>query len=185
MEKLYTAFVSKSNDPQDVRIIRDIIKQIQKWSFKIVTVENEPNPDEKIPPAVESADCVIVIATKRDLTVNGIWKAPEWLYSETGIGHKKPTLLIKDKDVNVGGLLGHHAQVKKIYYIEFDSLNLQELMPSLDFLIPSFRNWIRTKKKDEFLKTLAKISLAGVAAVVTGIIGYEIGKRKARKGRST
>ncbi len=178
MEKLYTTFVAKSNDPRDAGIIRDMIKQIQKWSLKINTVENEPNPDEKVPPAVESADCVIVIATKRDLTVNGVWKAPEWLYSETGIGHKKPTLLIKDKNVNVGGLLGLHAQVGKIYSIEFESSNLQELMPRLDYLMPFFRNWIRTRKRDEFVKKLVKVALVGAAVVGSGYVGYKLGKRK-------
>jgi len=67
--------------------------------------------------------------------------------------------------------------------LEFDPYNLDELKIGLSGVMPSFREWIETRRKQKFLDALGKVILGGLAVVglivtINGIVGALAGSSK-------
>lgn len=129
---------------------------------------------------------VIAIATPRFMdALTGTWRTLEWLHNEVGIayGVDKPLLILKDKRVSLGGLPSYLTNLKQIPAIEFDPYNLDELKNGLSSIMPSFREWIETKRRQAFNESLGKLIVGGLAvvgfiAVISGIAGALSGSSK-------
>jgi hypothetical protein len=180
----YSVFISRGLSVED-RVIGDpIAEMIREWGFDTLTVGIEVEvPDEQVPQKVRKeigrANALIAIATPRYIdALTGLWRTLEWLHGEVGIafGVDKPLLILKDRKVSMGGLPSYLAELKRTLIIEFDPYNPDELRTGLSTLMHGFREWIETKRRQEFLDTLGKIIVGGLAvvgatAITSGIIG--------------
>jgi len=180
----YKVFVSRGLRVEDRAIGDPIVEMIREWGFETVTVGIEVKvPDDQVPQAVREeirkADAVIAIATPRYLdALTGLWRALEWHHGEVGIafGIDKPLLILKDKRTSLGGLPSYLTNLKQAPIIEFDPYNLDELRTGLSTIMSGFREWIETKRRQEFFDALGKIIIGGLAVVggvtiLSGIIG--------------
>lgn len=142
-------------------------------------------PEEEVPWKVREeimkADGVVAIATPRYIdALTGLWRTLEWLHGEVGIafGVDKPLLILRDRRVSIGGLPSY---LDRAGYpsIEFDPYALDELDSSLSRVMPGFREWIETKKKQDFFEAIKGVLAAvGAVAIVAGIIGVIFGGSK-------
>jgi len=85
--------------------------------------------------------------------LKGVWITLEWLHAETGIayGLNKPLLILKDRKVTLrSSLPGYLAKSERVPIIEFDPYNLEELRNKLSAVMPKFREWIESKKRQEY-----------------------------------
>lgn len=178
-EPVYKVFISRSNWEQDKPLIDPIVKRITEWGFHCYTVginvkaKNPNKPTLEIKREIANADCLIAIATPRDLLVKyGQWTAPEWLHGEVGIGFgkEKPILVIHEESVRLAGL------PKQFYKISFSMKNITQLMYKIDAVMPYVRKWIKNQKWDALWTNVFKI-------VTGGFIGYGIYKAGVEKGR--
>lgn len=180
----YRVFISRGLSVEDRAIGDPIAEMIREWGFETVTVGIEVKVrDEEVPQAVKEeirkADALIAIATPRYMdALTGLWRTLEWLHGEVGIafGIDKPILILKDRRVSLGGLPSYLANLKQTPIAEFDPYNLDELRARLSTLMPGFREWIETKRRQEFFDALGKIIVGGLAvvggiAIISGIIG--------------
>ena len=179
----YRAFVSRSNRDYDRPVVEPIVTMIQQWGFETITMginifEEEPDKiSQDILAEIIKADCLIGIATPRDLSaLDGFWKTFTWLHSETTMAFtmEKPILVIADKGIRIEGLIAQKYP-PKVFFSQFD---LPRLYSDLCYMMPSFRNWIKDKKRTEFYRALQKV-IAGVAigAFIFGA-GYATGKEQ-------
>ncbi len=178
-EPVYKVFISRSNWEQDKPLIEPIVKRISEWGFNCSTVgisvkaKNPNKPTPEITREITNADCLIAIATPRDLLVKyGQWTAPDWLHGEVGIGFgkEKPILVIYEESVRLSGL------PQQFYKISFSMQNVTQLMYKIDAVMPYVREWIKNKKWDALWKNVFKI-------VTGGFIGYGIYKAGVEEGR--
>ena len=188
---LYKVFVSKGLSDEDKAIGKPIVEMIREWGFKTITVGDEVEVSEaqvpqKVREEIKKADALIAIATPRHLdALTGLWRTLEWLHGEVGIafGIDKPLLILKDKRTSLGGLPSYLTNLKQAPIIEFDPYNLDELRAELSTIMPGFREWIETKRRQEFFDALGKIIIGGLAVVggvtiLSGIIGALEGASK-------
>jgi hypothetical protein len=84
-------------------------------------------------------------------------------------------LTLKDREsfLKKFTLLFNKAKLAPI--IDFDLSNLDELKGGLSAIMSGFREWIETKRRQEFFETLGKIAIQGLAvigviAIISGII---------------
>jgi len=188
---LYKVFISRGLSIED-RVIGDqIAEMIREWGFETVTVGIEVKvPEEQAPikvrEEIKNSEAVIAIATPRHLdALTGLWRTLEWLHAEVGIafGLDKPLLILKDKRVSLGGLPSYLTKLKQVPVIEFDPYNLDEVKTGLSSIMPAFREWIETKRRQEFFETLGKIVVGGLAVlglitIISGIAGASSGSSK-------
>lgn len=183
---LYKVFISRGLNIEDRAIGDPMVEIIREWSFETVTIGIEVKvPDEqitqKVKEEVEKADALIAIATPRFFdALTGLWRTLEWLHGEVGIayGIDKPLLILKDRRASLGGLPSYLENQKQALVIEFDPYNLGELRTKISSVMPAFREWIETKRRQEFVETLGKIAIIGTIAIVSGIIGMLAGSSK-------
>ncbi len=188
---LYRVFVSRGLSTEDRAIGDPIAEMIREWGFETVTVGIEVKvPEEQVPMKVreeiEKSHALIAIATPRFMdALTGLWRTLEWLHSEVGIafGLDKPLLILKDRRVVLGGLPSYLSKVERVPTIEFDPYNLGELRARLSAIMPGFREWIETNRREEFFNALGKIIVGGLAAVgviaiISGIVGTLFGSSK-------
>jgi len=188
---LYRVFLSRGLTTED-RVVGDPIAEMtQEWGFETVTVGIEVNVPEELVPArtkeeIKKSDAIIAIATPRFLdALTGLWKTLEWHHGEVGIafGIDKPLLILKDRNISLGGLPSYLASSRQASLIEFDPRNLDELKLGLSAVMPYFREWTKTQRRQEFIETLKRIAISGLAAVgavvvANGIIGKLSGGSK-------
>jgi len=185
-EPLYTVFVSRGLSIDDRTIGDPIVEKIKAWGFRTVTVGIEVQvPEREVPLKVREeirrADGLVAIATPRYIdALTGLWRTLEWLHSEVGIafGVDKPLLLLKDRRVSLGGLPSY---LRGVSYpiIEFDPSALDQLDASLSSVMPEFRNWIETKRRQEFFEAIkGGLAFVGAVVIVAGIIGSILGGSK-------
>jgi len=190
-EPFYKVFLSRGLLMEDRAIGDPIAEIIREWGFETVTVGIEVNvPEDQVPTNVKeeikNSEAVIAIATPRFMdALTGLWRTLEWHHNEVGIafGIDKPLLILKDKRVSLGGLPSYLTKLKQIPAIEFEPYNLDELKLGLSTIMPGFREWIETKRRQEFFETLGKILISGLAmvgaiAIIGGIIGASFGSSK-------
>lgn len=135
---------------------------------------------------IKRSDALITIATPRFLeALTGLWRTLERLHAEVGIafGVDKPLLILKDGRVALGGLSSYLSKAELVPIIEFDPFNLDELRTKLSAVMPGFREWIETKRRQEFFEALGKIIVGGLAvvgaiAIVTSIVGVILGSSR-------
>jgi hypothetical protein len=189
---LYRVFVSRGLSTEDRAIGDPIAEMIREWGFETVTVGIEVKvPEEQIPMKVreeiKNSDALIAIATPRYLdALRGVWRTLEWLHGEVGIafGIDKPLLIFKDKRVSLeSSLPSYLSELKQVPVIEFDPYNLDEVKASLSSIMPAFREWIETKRKQEFFEILRKIAVGGLAVlglvtIISGIVAALSGSSK-------
>jgi hypothetical protein len=180
----YKVFISRGLSVEDRAIGNPIAEMIKEWGFKTVTVGIEVKVHEeqvlqKVKEEIRKADALIAISTPRYVdALTGLWKTLEWLHDEVGIafGINKPLLILKDKRVSLGGLPAYLANKKQASVVEFDPYNINEITIGFSTIMPSFREWIETKRKQDFIDVLGKIAVGGLAvvggvAILCGIIG--------------
>jgi hypothetical protein len=188
---LYRVFLSRGLLTEDRAIGDPIAEMIREWGFGTTTVGIELKvPEAQVPTKVKeeikNSEAVIAIATPRTLdALTGLWRTLEWLHNEVGtaFGVDKPLLILKDKRVTLGGLPSYLSRSEEAPVIEFDSYNLDQLKTGLSSLMPGFREWIETKRRQEFFNGLTKIVVGGLAvvglvAVLSGIAGALGGSSK-------
>jgi hypothetical protein len=169
----YKAFLSRGLSIEDRAIGDPIAEFVREWALETVTVGIEVQvPEEQVAvkarAEIAKSDAVIAIATPRFLdALTGLWRTFEWYHGECGIafGIDKPLLILKDKRVVLGGLPSYLADTKPIPLLEFDTYNLPELTPKLSAIMPSFREWLETKRRKEYFNILAKVAIGGLAVV--------------------
>lgn len=178
-EPIYRAFISRSNWQQDKPLIDPIVKRISEWGFNCYTVginvkAKDPNkPTPEIKREISQADCLIAIATPRDLLVkHGQWTAPDWLHGEVGIGFgkNKPILVIYEESIRLAGL------PSQFYHLPFSMYDLPQLMPKVDAAMPHVRKWIEKQKWDALWANIFK-------GIAVGAVGYGIYKAGEEEGR--
>jgi hypothetical protein len=188
---LYKVFVSRGLSVDDRAIGDPIVEMIREWGFETVTVGIEVKaPEEQVPikvrEEIKNSEAVIAIATPRYLdALTGLWRTLEWLHGEVGIafGIDKPLLILKDKRISLGGLPSYLTKLKQVPVIEFDPYNLDEVKTGLSSIMPAFREWIETKRRQEFFETLGKIAIGGLAilgliTIISGFTGTLSGSSK-------
>ena len=188
---LYRVFVSRGLSIEDRAIGDIVVEMIKEWGFETTTVGIEVIvPEEQVPMKVreeiKKSDAVIAIATPRFMdALTGLWRTLEWLHGEVGItfGIDKPLLILKDKRVSLGGLPSYLSKLKQIPSIEFNPYNLNELKTALATIMPGFREWIETKRRQEFFDALGRIVIGGLAvvgfiAIISGITGVLVGSSR-------
>ncbi len=182
----YRVFVSRGLHLEDRAIGDCVAEMIREWGFETVTVGIEVKvPEEQVPERtkeeIKKSDAVIAVATPRFLdALTGLWRTLEWCHNEIGIafGIDKPLLILKDKGVSLGGLPSYLAEIEQVPLIEFDPYNLDELKIGLSARIPGFRDWVETKRSQEFFDALKKgLAVTGIA-IGSGIIGYLLGSSR-------
>lgn len=187
----YKVFVSRGLAAEDRAIGDPIAELIREWGFELVTVGIESQvPDEQVTTQIrgeiKQADGVIAIATPRFVdALTGLWRVFEWHHNEVGIafGIDKPLLILKDTRVMLGGLPSYLVTYKQAFSLEFDPYNLEEVRASLSAVMPGFREWIETGRKQNFFESLGKVVIggmvvAGAIAIISGIIGSLSGTSK-------
>ena len=188
---LYKVFISRGLLTEDKAVGDPIAEMIREWGFETVTVGIEVKvPEEQAPTKVreeiKKSDAVIVVATPRFMdALTGLWRTLEWLHNEVGIafGINKPLLILKDKRVALGGLPSYLSKLKQTPAIEFGPYNLNEVKIGLSSIMPGFREWIETKRRQEFFDALGRIVVGGLAivgfiAILSGIVGALSGSSK-------
>jgi len=167
----YRCFVSRSNREENKLMVEPFVNRIQDWGFDTYTVGINVFADlgkekEVIRAEIEKADCLIGIATKRyQAWVNGYaWKTLEWLHDEVSIayGLRKPILIIKEEDLELGGL------PTKLSFISFSPHNINEGLRKLDNCMLQFRRQIESKKSGELFGNLGKLAV-GALLIFAGI----------------
>jgi len=188
---LYKVFISRGLLTEDKAVGDPIAEMIREWGFETVTVGIEVKvPEEQAPTKVreeiKKSDAVIVVATPRFMdALTGLWRTLEWLHNEVGIafGINKPLLILKDKRVALGGLPSYLSKLKQTPAIEFGPYNLNEVKIGLSSIMPGFREWIETKRRQEFFDAFGRIVVGGLAivgfiAILSGIVGALSGSSK-------
>lgn len=172
----YRCFVSRSNREENKLMVEPFVNRIQDWGFDTYTVGINVFADlgkekEVIRAEIEKADCLIGIATKRyQAWVNGYaWKTLEWLHDEVSIayGLRKPILIIKEEDLELGGL------PTKLSFISFSPHNINEGLRKLDNCMLQFRRQIESKKSGELFGNLGKLAVGALLLFA----GIGIGRR--------
>jgi hypothetical protein len=179
----YRAFISRGIRPEERVVTDPIVEMVKEWGFETTTVgiermANPENIDEAIKQEIQTADCLIVIATRRYLdALSGMWRTLEWLHGETGIayGLDKPLLVLVEGGVLVQGLPGYLAEKNKSPVLGFESLNLYGLRQRLDATMLPFRDWIASKKSQAFWDAVGK---AVPFLVIGGTFGYALGSSR-------
>jgi len=187
----YRVFVSRGLTAEDRAIGDPIAEMIREWGFETVTVGIEVIvPEEQVPmqarEEIRRADGAIAIATPRFRDAEtGLWKLFEWCHDETGIafGIDKPLLILKDRRVALGGLPAYLATYNQALSIEFDPYNPEDVRTGLPTVMPGFREWIKTERRQNFLESLKKVAVGGLAvagtiAIMSGIVGALSGTSK-------
>ena len=182
----YRVFVSRGLRSEDRAIGDPVAEMIREWGFETVTIGIEVKvPEEQVPERtkeeIKKSDAVIAIATPRFLdALTGLWRTLEWCHNEVGIafGIGKPLLILRDKGVSVDGLPSYLTEIEQALLIEFDPYNFDELKTGLSTKMPSFRDWVETKRRQEFFDALKKgLAVTGIA-IGSGIIGALIGSSR-------
>lgn len=184
-------FVPRGLTIEDRAIGDPIAEVLREWGFQTVTIGIEVVvPEEQVTTRareeIKQSEGVVAIATPRFMdALTGTWRTLEWLHNEIGIayGVDKPLLILKDRRVTLGGLPSYLADQKKAPIVEFDPYNLNELGNGLSTVMPGFREWIETKRRQAFNESLGKLIVGGLAvvgfiAVINGIAGALSGSSK-------
>lgn len=174
----YRVFVSRGIGLEDRAVNDPIVEIIKEWGFETVTVGVEVQAaDEKVPRAVRDhitkADAVIAIATRRSLdAMTGLWRTLEWVHAEIGVGFgiDKPLLILKDQTVTLGGLPSYLESLQQAPVVEFEAFRPEELRSRLAAVMPGFRAWLETKRRQEFWSSLRGATIGGLAVVGGAII---------------
>lgn len=178
---IYNVFLSRGIHFED-RIIGDPIAQtISEWGCWPRTVGINVNvPENQVTSRIEKEiqECagLIVVATPRILDYSTLtWRTLEWANSEAGMAYakRKPILILKQKDVKLGGLLSR----LDTQLLEFDPLNMYDLKIKLSVIMPGFRAAMEQGNTKEFNQKLKDLVMKGLAAVggivlISGIIGF-------------
>ncbi len=180
----HRVFVSRGLAIEDRAIGDPIAEMIREWGFETVTVGIEVLvPDEQVATQVRNeikqAHGVIAIATPRFMdALTGLWRAFEWYHNEVGVAFSvdKPLLVLKDKRVVLGGLPSYLATYGQAFSLEFDPYNIDEVRAGLSTIMPGFREWIETGRRQSFLESLGKAIVAvGAITIISGVIGSIFG----------
>lgn len=187
----YKVFVLRGLIAEDRAIGDSIAELIREWGFETITVGIEVKvPEEQVPmrikEEIKKADGAIAIATPRFMdALTGLWRTFEWCHNEIGIafGIDKPLLILKDRRVTLGGLPSYLITYDQALSVEFDPYSLDEVRTGLSTVMPGFREWIETGRKQIFFESLKKVvvgglAVAGAIAIVSGIIGALSGTSK-------
>ena len=156
-----------------------IVDMIKEWGFETYTVGIEETADPKllkeaVKDRIIKSDCLIAISTPRYLdALSGLWRTLEWLHGEVGIayGRERPILVLQDEGIALGGLPG---EIKELA-LPYNPFKLEELRQKLGARMLPFREWIASRKREQFLATVAGI---GIPLLVGGIIGFIIGRSR-------
>lgn len=162
----YQAFVSRSLLLQDNSAIDPIIRKIDLYGFDSYTVginvfaRGPENIPQTVKEEIRRSDCLIAIATKRDLTVHGIYKTFEYLHGESGIayGLNKPILILKEDEVQLGGIASMLPQ------LEF-ARNNSSLIYDLEAKLWQFRQMVSDYKSSQFRDDLIDCGIKVLAVV--------------------
>jgi hypothetical protein len=187
----YKVFVSRGLTVEDRAIGDSIAELIREWGFETVTVGIEVKvPEEQVSiqtrEEIRRADGAIAIATPRFMdALTGLWRTFEWLHNEVGIafGIDKPLLILTDRRVMLGGLPSYLVSCNRALSLDFDPYSLKEIRASLSTVMPGFREWIETGRRQNFFDSLGRVvvgglAVAGAIAIVSGIIGALSGGSK-------
>lgn len=153
----YTAFISRSLDIKDRPLSDFACNSIQDWGFDTNTVGinkfTEPNEDvdQRIIKEIESSDCLIAIATPRDISlITNLIKTFAWLHSEVSVAHvlKKPLLIFADKNICKDGILN------SVDVVPYDPQDLSELQGLINLYMPIMREAIAKHKSSILAKAI-------------------------------
>lgn len=181
----YKVFLSRGLSLEDRAIGDPIAEIIREWGFETLTVGIEVEvPDDqvagKVREEIKTSDAIVAVATPRFMdALTGLWKTLEWHHDEVGIafGVGKPLLILKDKRVSLGGLPSYLPSSYPL--LEFDLYALDELRAGLSTVMPGFREWIETKRRQSFFESLGKVlAVVGAITIIGGILGALSGTSK-------
>jgi len=181
----YKVFVSRGLSPEDRAIGDQIAEMIREWGLETITVGIEIEvPEEQVAAIareeIRTVGGVIAIATPRFMdAMTGLWKTLEWHHGEVGMafGVDKPLLILKDKRVSLGGLPSYLSPPYP--FQEFDPYALDQLRTELSTIMPGFREWIETKRRQSFFDSLGKaLAVMGAITIISGFIGSLSGTSK-------
>lgn len=175
----YRAFVARGILPEEKLVGEEIVKIIQEWGFDAHTVGIDIQPERAEMWLTESkeeiikSDCFILVAMPRYLdAINNLWRISGPIQKEMGIafGKDKPFLAIIDRRLpyeEVNEELRH-------YSVDFNPFDLEELRAKLGRVMPAFREWIVTKRWQDFMDV---VRLIVPPLLIGGAVGYLLGRR--------
>ncbi len=122
IKKMVIPFVSMSFNEKDSEINKYFTGILDALQVEFETGErySKESIPEKVKNRIKSSDLLIGILVKRDETINGRYKTPEWLIKEIGIaqGAGKDVIVLVEKGVtDIAGLRSE----KEIIYFERDT----------------------------------------------------------------
>lgn len=176
----YRVFVSRGLSIEDRAIGDPIAEMVREWGFETATLGIEVQVSEEqvsmeARQQIRAADAMIAIATPRFMdALTGLWRTFEWYHDEVGIGFgiDRPLLILKDRRVVLGGLPSYLVSYQQALSIEFDPYNLDDTRVNISAVMPAFREWIETGRKQSFFESVSKILVGiGAIAIMSGIIG--------------
>lgn len=181
---VYRAFLSRGIRPEDRLLGDEIAQMVAEWGFEPITVgiEIQADPDwlkETIKNEVVQSDCLIAIATPRSIdALTGLWRTLEWLHGELGIafGREKPILVMRESSVALGGLPSEFQD----FTLNFNVFDMQDLKRRIGSVMPGFRDWIATKRNQEFLSNLGKVAVGILAIIGVGSVASALGKSSSK-----
>ena len=190
-QPFYKVFVSRGLGQEDRALGDPITEMIKEWGLDTLTVGIDIKVPEdqvafRVREEIRTADALVAIATPRYIdALTGLVRTLEWLHGEVGIafGVDKPILILKDKRVSLGGLPSYIADLPQNPVIEFNPYKIDEVKAELSTVMPGFREWIDTKRREEFFGALGKLAIGGLAivggvAILSGIVGALAGTSK-------
>jgi len=174
---VYKAFISRSNRNEDIPIVEPIIEKIRSWGFETKTVginvfaKDEKKVPSKIIGEIISSDCLIAIATPRDLSaIDDFYKTFAWLQSEVSFAFmkKKPIIVFLDDRVKPEGLVAN----KYLLIFSFSIFNYLKLYNEMNQVMPLLRKIIKGRKEEDFNKMLTTLFKKIASAPEVFFLGY-------------
>jgi hypothetical protein len=172
----YRAFVSRSLRPEDFPVADAMLPVIQLWGFDTHTVginEFEPDPkkvSQRVLEEIVKADCVIGIATPRDVTeASHLVQTMAWLNSEASFAFAagKPLALFVDESVTLQGFLAS----PDLAILKYNPADLPTFLGTLNVVMPYVRRAVeRHVKTQALVKALEGQEIVAYGAFIAGTV---------------
>lgn len=152
--KTHRAFVSRSNDPNDVELSDTIQNKIRHWGFETDTLFTDADdPVSEIVRDARGADCLFGIAVPRYETRSGERPQFHYLDGEAGMALVRdiPVVIFEHKSVDLKGI------PRECFRIEFNDPNSEEFNQAFVKTMLWIREIIEENKQEEFVEKAIKV----------------------------
>lgn len=169
--RIYRAFVSRSNHPNDVEVSDTIQNKIRSWGFETDTLFTDvDDPVGEIVNDAKNADCLFGIAVPRYQTRGGESPQFHYLDSETGMALVRdiPVVIFEHEDVDLKGI------PRECFRVRFNDPTSSEFNQAFNNTMLLIRRTIQKNNQKEFISKALKIGGAmGVGSLAALAFGAQ------------